>query len=254
MNPLFRALVSYALDAMPSLATADFVNFIQKLLEGSKQAYSAEEWEAEEPDWFDELLAYQRKEVGDEKFEELLGDYREMLAANSIDALVPIAIHLRTEIQLEQAPKPVYRLKDVHVVYHMSWDDGMTAEYNCRPFSPENLDLTVPVLSKLSQVFADQFGEALIRPGLDAFHDQVATPFDMPKFEELVATMLEYINSMPADRREPYKQIWRRITNAFHVGFSQETTSPVAMDVVRKGTTDVALEWGNDPQDGGFHR
>ena len=76
----------------------------------------------------------------------------------------------------------------------------------------------------------------------------------MPKFEELVATMLEYINSMPADRREPYKQIWRRITNAFRVGFSQETTSPVAMDVVRKGTTDVALEWGNDPQDGGFHR
>lgn len=254
MNPLFRAVVSYAMHEMPELDVSGFVQFVAKLLTGSKQVYTAEEWQAEEPGWFDELREYQRREVGEEEFDALLEDYQGLLQKNSVETLVPIAIHARTEIMMDNAPSPAYRLKDIHVVYHMVWEDGQRAEYNCRPFGPENLDLTVPVLSKLVQIFADQFCEALLRPGLDTFHDQVATPFDMAKFEELADAALEYISVMPADRREPYKNIWDRVVNAYRVGFSPGTTSPAAMEAVRKGTTDITLEWGDSPHDGGFHQ
>ena len=111
----------------------------------------------------------------------------------------------------------------------------------------------MPVLTKLTQIFADQFGEALLRPGLDAFHDQVATPFDALKFEEMVSAMLEYVNAMPADRREPYMQVYQRIINAFRPGVSPEITSPTAIEMMKKAATTTTLEWGEGPQDGGFH-
>lgn len=252
MNPLFRALVSYAMNAVPDLSMQEFVSFVTKLLVGSKEVFTAGEWDADYPAWWDELCDYQRNEVGKEGYEELLEDYRELLQNNDIEPLIPMAIHARTDISLDNAPKPAYRLKDIHTVYHLRWEDGQRAEYNCRPFGPENLDLTVPVLSKLTQIFADQFQEALLHPGLDAFHDQVATPFEACKFEELAEAMQEYINVMPAERREPYIQIYQRVVNAFRDGFSPETTSPEAMEAVRRQTSNTTLQWGEGPQDGGF--
>jgi hypothetical protein len=141
----------------------------------------------------------------------------------------------------------------MHAVYHLYWEDGQCTEYSCRPYGAEGIDLTVPTLTKLSQVFANQFCEVLLDPGLDTFHDQVAYPFDNEKFEELLSNMLDYINDLPADKREPYENVYKRISHSFRPGVSEQIISSTALKEVRKVTTTAELEWGDSSKSGGFH-
>lgn len=254
MNPLFRVLVAYAMQAMPELDTNGFATFVGTLLKASKEQ-AAEDWlSAEEPDWWEEFQAYQAEELGEEGIEAAADSYKDVLRNNSVEALIPMALHARSELQLERAPKPAYRLRSIHATFHMAWEDGLRAEYTCRPFGVDRLDMTVPMVTRLSQVFADQFGEALLSPGLDAFHDQTATPFDNSKCDELIQGMTDYISAMPADRREPYLQVVSRIKHQFDSSFSPDITSPAALEAVMKGTTKSTLEWGSGPHDGGFQQ
>jgi hypothetical protein len=251
VNPLFRALISYALHAMPNPDTNGFAKFIITLIEDSRAAYADEGWDAETPDWFEDLHAHQINEVGEDQYDELQEGYRELFRDNTMEALLPMAIHCRSEILIANAPSLSCRLKDMHATFHLLWEDGLRAEYNCRPFSDSNLDLTVPLVTRLAQIFADQFGEVVLSPGLDAFHDQVATHFDVVKFDELVAVMFEYVNALPAERREPYNQVIEKVR--YHLDKKHEMYSPTAAKLLQQGARDPdVLEWSDSPDSGGF--
>ena len=250
MNPLFRCLVDFTMQKWPNLSSNEFTQQMHTVLTFIKQDYETPDCMA--PDWWVEWETFQVDVFNEEELDAYEDACREMFEDNTVEALLPMALHVRNELMIDNAPRPSYRVRSVHAAYFIQWSDGMRAEYCCRPYDVDKLDMSVSMMSKLCQSFSDQFADALIQPGLDTFHDQVATPFDMVKFKELLAGWLEYINAMPAHLREPYMQIYNRITNHFEANFSPQSVPPKALELIRRGTTNIQLQWSKGPNSGGF--
>ena len=250
MNPLFRCLVDFTMQKWPSLSGGEFTRQMHTVLKFVKKDYEKSDCVA--PEWWIAWEQFYSESFDDEDLDELEDIFQAMFEENTVETILPMALHVRNELMIDNAPRPSYRVRSVHAAYFIQWADGMRAEYCCRPYDVDKLDMSVSIMSKLCQSFSDQFSAALIQPGLDTFHDQVATPFDMLKFRELLAGWLEYINAMPAHLREPYMQIYNRVTNHFEANFSHQSVPPKALEIVRRGTTSIQLQWSKGPDSGGF--
>lgn len=250
MNPIFRCLVDFTMQKWPSTSSKEFAQRMYKVLTFIRQDYDDPDCVA--PVWWVEWESFQVDGFDEEELDAYEGPFRDMFEGNTVEAILPMALHVRNELMIDNAPRPSYRVRSVHAAYFIQWSDGMRAEYCCRPYDVDRLDMSVAMMNKLCQTFSDQFSAALIQPGLDTFHDQAATPFDMLKFKELLSGLLEYINAMPAHLREPYMQIYSRITNHFEANFSHQSVPPKALELVRRGTTNIHLQWAKGPNAGGF--
>lgn len=250
MNPLFRCLVDFTMQRWSRLDGGNFAPKMHEVLALVMRDFA--DSNCESPDWWIEWEQFYGDSFDAEELDELKDMFQAMFEDNTVETLLPMALHIRNELTVDNAPRPAYRVRSVHAAYFIQWSDGMRAEYSCRPYDVDKLDMTVSMMSKLCQSFSDQFSDALIRPGLDTFHDQVATPFDTVKFRELMDGWLEYINAMPAHLREPYMQIYDRVTTHFNANYSPQSVPPTALEIIRRGTTNIHLQWSKGPDSGGF--
>lgn len=251
MNPIFRCLVDYLMQANPSLNSGEFTRLLHSSLLSVRQAFTASsDWTP--PEWWEEWIGFKTDSFDEEELDTFGETFRELFEDNTVEAILPMALHVRNELLVDNAPRPSYRVRSIHSAFFIQWADGRRAEYNCRPYDVDKLDMTVPLMSKLCQSFTDQFTDALLEPGLDTFHDQVSTTFDMVKFREMMTGWLEYINAMPAHLREPYMHIYQRVNNHFESNFSQQSVPPKALEIIRRGTTNIQLQWSKGPNTGGF--
>ena len=213
-NPLFTGLIAYVVREMEGYAIEPFKEKMQETLE---DLYGVED--LEDLDWFDDLQEHWLEHMDEDEVDENLEGFKHMVSSISPDQLLVVAVDLRNEIMLESLPDRIYKLESFRALYFFKWQDGLQIEYSCRPIIRNaNFEHTNHFIGSLNDIFRQQLVEMLISPGLDAMHDQVARPFELAKFNELLSVMYDYINKKPANEREPFEQVIGRIKQCFGPG------------------------------------
>jgi hypothetical protein len=213
-NPLYAGLVAYAL---ATSQTSHVGHFQPRLLELVKDLKMTEDWD--ELSWYARVYQSWSNQVEPTALIDLLVEFRQLLRRIEIEQLIAFGLAIRQELIVAQAPSLQYRVKTVFATYTVQWEDGLQVEYNCRPFGLESGRVDLPFLQHLLAMFGDQFLEAAVtEPGLDAYHDQVAKPFDPEKFQELLKVMEAHVNAMAAAEREAYQHILIRVRHQFGPG------------------------------------
>ena len=206
-------LVAYALKTSESISLVHFQPRIQTLL---SQMKSVDDFD--ELPWYSELYSAWQEQVDEDSFSELLDEFRETIDRAHPEQLMGSCIVIRIQLLVDNAKPINYEISNCYATFTVQWKDGNQVEYTARPFNLRGGQLDVSVISRLSHLFADQFVEATVQPGLDTFHDQVAKPFDQEKLQELAKVLETHINSMDAAERTPYSEILVRIQHQFGPG------------------------------------
>ena len=212
-NPMLVAVVAHALKTCGGRSSQQFQSHILSLLKALKAANSLEDVE-----WYDSVYADLSSKVPGELLPDIIIDFCEILGQIQAEQLIPACNNIRIELWIENCQPLHYTIKSVYATFTVQWVDGLQVEYNCRPFNIKPSQLEIPGIAHLSHLFADQFIEASVQPGLDTFHDQVAKPFDLEKFEELTQVMQKWVNEKPAAEREDYQHILVRLCHQFGPG------------------------------------
>lgn len=215
INPLFEGFVAYVLLASkrkseePSLA--DFAVTFTELCSELRDHELIETAEC-----YVSLLEYLHEHFSEKDINEQESHFIAIIKEHDTDSLMPAAVGIRNQLLMNALPPLSYRVNSIAATFTVYWGDGRQVEYTCRPSSlPNNTSMTVSFVDKLVKVYTAQFCETLLHPGLDSFHDQVATSFNSDKFLELVKVMHVHMNSKPASEREPYMNLIKRITHQF---------------------------------------
>lgn len=206
-------LVSYALKTSESIGLGHFQPRMLSLLKDMKMASDFEDLP-----WYSEVYEAWNEQISRDVFPDLLTEFTEIIDQIQPEQLLPVCADIRTQLLVDNAQPLNYELSNCYATFTVQWKDGLQVEYNCRPFNIRGSQLGLPMLARLSHLFADQFIEAAVQPGLDTFHDQVAKPFDSEKFQELMKVLEAHINGMDASEREPYQAILVRLHHQFGPG------------------------------------
>lgn len=163
--------------------------------------------------WFDQFRKTVKME--DElEFQSSVDDFFTLLSEIGLTELLHEAGDIRQQFLIEAAPKFNNPPRKFMCTYTIEFEDETYVDYACRPFGiPATID--VEMLARLTHLFADQFVESSISPGLDVFHDQSARQFPAKKFDELMTVLDKYISSMSSNEREPYRLITQRMSHRF---------------------------------------
>jgi hypothetical protein len=212
-NPLLVGLVAFALRTSDSIS---LTHFNPRLLHLLKDLVITDDWD--QLPWYAELHNDWMNRIPAEVFTDLIVEFKETMSRIDPEHLLPIGAMIRMDLLVDNAPAIGYPIKTMYSTFTVQWEDGLQIEYNCRPFNLNGPSLNIPLLAKLSHLFADQFAEACIQPGLDTFHDQVAKPFEQEKFQELLQVLDAHVNAKNATDREAYKHILIRLQHQFGSG------------------------------------
>ena len=212
-NPLLVGLVAYALRTSQSVHQSHFQPHFLELV---KDLRMSENWD--ELPWYADLHQDWVDRIETEAFLELLSDFKAMFGEILPEQLIPPGQEIRLRILVDNAKPISYKITSVYGTFTVQWEDGTQIEYNCRPLGAEKVVFNTQMIAKLSHLFADQFVEASVQPGLDTFHDQVAKPFDPEKFSDLMKILQDHIQGLDAADREDYMHIFIRLNHQFGPG------------------------------------
>ena len=163
--------------------------------------------------WFDEFRKTVKME--DElEFQNAVDSFFTLLSEYGVTELLHEAGDIRQQFLIEAAPRFNHPPRKFMCTYTIEFEDETHVDYICRPFGIPSA-INVDMLARLTHLFADQFVESSIFPGLDVFHDQSAKQFSAKKFEELMTVLDKYINSMDSNEREPYRVLTQRLSHRF---------------------------------------
>lgn len=212
-NPLLVGLVAYALRTSQSIHQS---HFQPHFLELTKDLKMSDDWE--QLPWYPQLYQDWAERLEGESLLDLLMDFKAMFEEIQPEQLIPAGQEIRIRLLVDNSGPISYKIKSVHGTFTVQWQDGTQIEYNCRPLGIENVDFSLPMVTKLAHLFADQFVEASVQPGLDTFHDQVAKPFDPEKFKELMQVLQDHIMAKEAAERDDYMHVYIRLNHQFGPG------------------------------------
>lgn len=215
VNPLFEGFVAYVLlTCNRNCKEPSLVNFSNTFTAICNELRGQELIETAE--CYDSLLEYLHEYCSEEDIDKHGSHFIDIVREHAPENLMHTAVNIRSQLLMNALPPLSYRVSSIAATFTIYWSDGRQVEYNCRPSNlPNNTSMTVPFVDQIARVYAVQFCETLLHPGLDSFHDQVATSFDSDKFIELVKMMHMHMNSKPASEREPYLNLIKRVTHQF---------------------------------------
>lgn len=209
-NPLFAGLTAYALSSAKSSASEHFQPRLLHLLKDLKMS---RDWE--DLPWYSEM----KEECGQipaASFVDLQADFSDRLARADLNQLLAFGAALRIELLVASAPATKHKLVNVFATYVMQWEDGKQVEYNCRPYNLPADRIEVPTLARIARMFTERFIEtACERPGLDAYYEHVAAPFNQDAFLELMNVLSRYVGAIPAEQQGIYESIVVRLLHQF---------------------------------------
>lgn len=212
-HPMLVGLVAYALNTSESIGLG---HFQPRMLEVLKDLKIADNFE--DLPWYNAVFETWQEKIPGDVFPDMLTEFTQLIDQTTPEQLIQACVAIRTELLVENAQPLNYPIKNVYGTFTVQWEDGLQVEYNCRPFNIKGGAIGIPLIARLSHMFADQFIEASVQPGLDTFHDQVAKPFDQEKFQDLMKILEAHINGLDASEREPYQHIVARFHHQFGPG------------------------------------
>lgn len=214
VNPLFVGLVANVIRQQHGNAIEEFRDL---MLDRLQELYVVDE--IDELDWYDNLYKHWSEELDDDDIDELLPEFVSIVSTIIPPDLYPVSEDIRNSIVLERQPRLNYPIETFSVTFSVRWADGTTSDYCCRPVVEQNEIVFNPVfMHDLTRMFQQHFVDFMCKPGLDGMHDQASKQFDYDRFEELLGVLNNHANAMPADKREAYQHIIKRISHVFGKG------------------------------------